>query len=176
MEHSSGKISSSSSSSSPSSSGVHSLKNEKETELRLGLPGSQSPERNNNQPLSLSSVSLFGKELEDSHLKTPFSGAKRGFPDASNGSSAKWGLSVTKNGFGTETADLVNGKDKDALFSPRGGKLVNQLGSTQDGASVPLSKSVQEKKNQSAAENEHLHSGAPAAKYAHLYSSIVLLK
>ncbi|OIT34174.1 PREDICTED: auxin-responsive protein IAA27-like [Nicotiana attenuata] len=53
----------------------------KETELRLGLPGSWSPERK-----AENGVSLFGKDLEDKNtivapLKIFVSGAKRGFSD-----------------------------------------------------------------------------------------------
>lgn len=87
MERSCDKISSSSSSSSSSSptdceelekSNVLKLK---ETELRLGLPGSWSPARK-----AANGVSLFGKDLEDKNgivtpLKIFVSGAKRGFSD-----------------------------------------------------------------------------------------------
>ncbi|XP_070016637.1 auxin-responsive protein IAA27-like isoform X2 [Nicotiana sylvestris] len=87
MERSCDKISSSSSSSSSSSptdceelekSNVLKLK---ETELRLGLPGSWSPERK-----AENGVSPFGKDLEDKNiivtpLKVFVSGAKRGFSD-----------------------------------------------------------------------------------------------
>lgn len=51
------------------------------TELRLGLPGSESPERKGG-----CGISLFGKPQV-------VSGAKRGFSDAINGA-GKWGLSV----------------------------------------------------------------------------------
>nr|QSD98576.1 IAA27 [Galium aparine] len=67
----------------------------KETELRLGLPGSESPERKIAAP-----TVLFGKSL----------GAKRGFSDAIHGS-RKWDLS------------LDNGKDE-ILLAENGAKGV----------------------------------------------------
>ncbi|KAK4267427.1 hypothetical protein QN277_024210 [Acacia crassicarpa] len=51
--------------------------NLKETELRLGLPGSESPER---KPTNL--ISLFGKDLRNTNaLKNLVAGSKRGFSD-----------------------------------------------------------------------------------------------
>ncbi|KAH9665850.1 auxin-responsive protein IAA8 [Citrus sinensis] len=75
--------------------------NFKETELRLGLPGSQSPGRKPSHGLS-----LFGKDIENNNsnsnntngyaapspLKSLVSGAKRGFSDALDGASRNWGL------------------------------------------------------------------------------------
>lgn len=131
MDKSSEKISSSSSASAASSTlssekeNVSSL-NFKETELRLGLPGSDSlpPERK-----SGSGVSLFGKDLQNNHnnnnglcsssLKNIVAGAKRGFSDAIDGSSGKWVFSVSNNNGGSE-ADLGRGV---CLFSPRGGNV-----------------------------------------------------
>ncbi|KAG8379976.1 hypothetical protein BUALT_Bualt07G0145600 [Buddleja alternifolia] len=89
--------------------------NLKQTELRLGLPGSESPERK-----SVNGVSIFGKDLKDEcnnafcqgPLKNYVSGAKRGFSDAINGS-GKWGLGIN----GGSEVDL--GKN-DVLFSPKG--------------------------------------------------------
>lgn len=72
--------------------------NLKATELRLGLPGSESPERENGG-LSM--------------LKCLVSGAKRGFSDAIDGGSGKWGVSV--NG-GSEAGLCKDGN----LFSPKG--------------------------------------------------------
>lgn len=67
--------------------------NLKATELRLGLPGSQSPERNSD--LSLRSSTQFNEKplfplrpLTDDHhssTKTAVLGSKRGFSDAMNG-------------------------------------------------------------------------------------------
>ncbi|KAK7823085.1 auxin-responsive protein iaa27 [Quercus suber] len=112
MERSSEKLSSSTSSTLSTEDVKSSALNLKETELRLGLPGSESPERK---------VSLFGKDLEDKHngyplspLKNLVSGAKRGFSDAIDGSSGKWAFSMSN---GSEV-DLVKGA---VLFSPRGG-------------------------------------------------------
>ncbi|KAF1882863.1 hypothetical protein Lal_00003044 [Lupinus albus] len=76
--------------------------NLKATELRLGLPGSESPERNENNvmyPLSL-------------HNKCLVSGAKRGFSDTIDGGSGKWLLS------GNEDSEVGMGKDGN-LFSPK---------------------------------------------------------
>lgn len=69
-----------------------------ETELRLGLPGS-----NNNilSVLEKKPVSLFGSDIEKSISKlkttttTIVSGAKRGFSDAIDCSSPNWGFSIT---------------------------------------------------------------------------------
>ncbi|KAK6912036.1 AUX/IAA domain [Dillenia turbinata] len=134
------------------------------TDLRLGLPGSESPERKFE-----SGVSLSGKELEDGNGNNPFgsvknfvSGAKRGFYEAIDGS-GKWVFS------GSEVVDSGKGN---VLFSPRSGKgsSVNVLeilngqksngSSSNQGKDVSLTpKSAQEKKPQV---NEH--SSAPAAK------------
>ncbi|KAE9586018.1 hypothetical protein Lal_00009847 [Lupinus albus] len=77
--------------------------NLKATELRLGLPGSESPERDENNvvvyPLSM-------------HNKCFVSGAKRGFSDAIDGGSGNWVLS------GNGGSDVGLGKDGN-LFSPR---------------------------------------------------------
>lgn len=63
--------------------------NLKETELRLGLPGCESPERK-----STGVVSLFGKDL-----RNVISGSKRGFSDAiKDGSSRKWVFSASDDG------------------------------------------------------------------------------
>ncbi|WOH03548.1 hypothetical protein DCAR_0622947 [Daucus carota subsp. sativus] len=69
--------------------------NLKETELRLGLPGSVSPERKAGNV-----VPLFGKVLEDAKVgsfKNFGSGAKRGFSDAIHGS-GKWALGASEAG------------------------------------------------------------------------------
>jgi auxin-responsive protein IAA len=66
--------------------------NMKETELRLGLPGSQSPDRSSTKPVT---VSLFGKDnkISNGFVKNPvvMSGAKRVFSDvAINGENENW--------------------------------------------------------------------------------------
>lgn len=166
MERSSDKLSSSTSSTLSTEDEESSALNLKETELRLGLPGSESPERKPGP-----GVSLFGKDLEDknngyslSPQKNPVSGAKRGFSDAIDGSSGKWVFS------------LSNGSEVD-LFSPGGGKPLGGLEgkhntqnscpsatpNMKEAASVPQSPNpVQEKKPQVPAANEH--GSAPAAK------------
>ena len=127
-----------------------SIDNEKgrglKTELSLGLPGFESPER---KPAFR--VTLFGQELDGNpqnglsigSLKTSAAGAKRGFPDTVD-SSAKWVLSIN----GRSEANL----SKDGgLYSPR---------------EVPVPstpKPVQEKHPQVSAANEY--GSAPAAKY-----------
>ncbi|KAK1357593.1 Auxin-responsive protein [Heracleum sosnowskyi] len=89
------------------------LLNLKQTELRLGLPGSTSPERKPGH-----GVPLFGKVLNDTKvggfctLKNFVSGAKRGFCDATDGS-GNWALSIDG---GSEIPDLVKGS---VLYSPR---------------------------------------------------------
>ncbi|XP_057773087.1 auxin-responsive protein IAA27-like isoform X2 [Salvia miltiorrhiza] len=79
----------------------NSVFNLKETELRLGLPGSEAPERKGGIGIG---VSLFGKDLKDESkcVKSFVSGAKRGFSDAINGA-GKWGLSIN----GESGADLM---------------------------------------------------------------------
>ena len=132
--------------------------NLKETELRLGLPGCESPERK-----SGSALCLFGKELQNNNnnVCSLKAGAKRGFSDAIDTSS------VTEGSQGAS-----------ALFSPRGGNvgkpligLDTQTNTQQQanttikevGAVLPQStKPVQEKNDQVAATNGH--ASAPAAK------------
>ncbi|GAV77568.1 AUX_IAA domain-containing protein [Cephalotus follicularis] len=127
--------------------------NLKETELRLGLPGSHSPER---KP-ALSSVSIFGKDngYPLSPLKNLVSGAKRGFSDAIDGSNGNWVLTMN----GKTEVDFTKGG---VLYSPRGCNL--QPCVTKEVDALPQSpKPVQEKnKNKVSASNEH--SAAPAAK------------
>lgn len=151
VEKSSDKILSPSSSSTVSSEiEKNNVFNLRETELRLGLPGSETPERK-----AGCGVSLFGKDLKDdtnggfsqSPLKNFVSGAKRGFSDAINGS-GKWGLSIN----GGSEVDL--GKS-DALYSPRGVNAGcnsnNTSKSCLHGSSVkeiPPVKPVEEKKNE----------------------------
>ncbi|XP_065016468.1 auxin-responsive protein IAA17-like [Musa acuminata AAA Group] len=76
--------------------------NLKDTELRLGLPGSEPAERKDEVGLTLGRLP-----------KVFVSGAKRGFSDAIDGA-GKWGLAA--GGGGSE----VEGGKGGALFSPRG--------------------------------------------------------
>lgn len=164
MERSSDKISSSSSSALSTTEDVKtSAFNHKETELRLGLPGSHSPERKPGVALS-----IFGKDLEDNKQNgyspnpsknNPVSGAKRGFSDAIDGSSEKWVFCMS-NGSEAEKGAV--------LFSPKGesnGKTQQLCVSAQTkkevSASVPQSpKPVQEKHKPQVSE----HVSPPAAK------------
>ncbi|KAG9456103.1 hypothetical protein H6P81_000611 [Aristolochia fimbriata] len=127
----------------------------KETELRLGLPGSESPERKADKGAYNIGV-----------LKNFVSGAKRGFSDAID-VSAKWNFS------GGSGSELELGKGT-VLFSPRGGNVgKNPNGSEgngqQSGLTVPppmnevisSPKPAQEKTPVSAAND---HGAAPAAK------------
>lgn len=158
MERSSDKISS------PPSSALFTTENEKnsaynlkETELRLGLPGSESPERKPGL-----GISLFGKDLEEkkngysqNSSKNVVSGAKRGFSDTIDVSSEKWVFSV---GNGSESD---SGKSA-VLFSPRGGngvKLLSGQESKKDVSVAQSSKQVYEKKAEASE-----HNSAPAAK------------
>ncbi|CAK7356725.1 unnamed protein product [Dovyalis caffra] len=174
MDKFSDKVSSSSTSSSTlsteeknsSSSGSNDTSlNLKETELRLGLPGSLSPERKPTAPAA--GVSLFGKDIDTNNtngyslspLKNSVSGAKRGFSDAIDGSSGKW---VFSGGNGSEV-DLSKGA---VLFSPRGDNGKPQKSCVAGPANKDVvaqpPKPVQEKNSQVAAANEN--SSAPAAK------------
>ncbi|XP_075510269.1 auxin-responsive protein IAA27-like [Primulina tabacum] len=162
LEKTSDKLSTSCSSSkvSAENEGKRAVLNLKETELRLGLPGSKSPERK-----SVNGVSLFGTDLKDegnngfsqSHLKGFVSGAKRGFSDVIFGCE-KWGLCV--NG-----ASEVDFGKNDVLFSPRGmnggskngNNLQSCLSSVKEiGSNIPV-KPVEGKKNENGAT-------APASK------------
>lgn len=97
--------------------------NLKATELRLGLPGSQSPERREDHdggPLALKSFVV--------------SGAKRGFSDCLDGR-GNWGFSA----------------GSDALFSPKGGAKGPDSGlgggpGLKDGAGLKPVMAVQDKK------------------------------
>ncbi|GAV91190.1 AUX_IAA domain-containing protein [Cephalotus follicularis] len=120
----------------------------KATELRLGLPGTESPVRDGNDPL-LSPKSYF------------VSGSKRGFSDAIDGGSGKW---VFSGSAGSESV---------GLFSPRCGKVVSGSDSVLDGPALKVSVSVvpqspkpgavvQEKKSQESGASTH-GAAAPAS-------------
>ncbi|KAK9269312.1 hypothetical protein L1049_001083 [Liquidambar formosana] len=124
--------------------------NLKATELRLGLPGSESPERSDKVGHSLGV------------LKNLVSGAKRGFSDTIGNGSGKWVFS----GVGGSEADLV--KSGGGLFSPRGGNggkpiVGSESNSQQLGLVAPAGndgvpqspKPAQEKKPQVSASNGH---------------------
>lgn len=81
--------------------------NLKATELRLGLPGSESPERETGHGVEDKNGYSLGA------LKGLVSGAKRGFSDTINAGSGKWVFS----GSGGSEADLAKAG---GLFSPRG--------------------------------------------------------
>lgn len=140
----------------------------KETELRLGLPGSQSPERSKS---TLVGVSVFGKDLEFSLSPSKngghASGAKRGFSHVING--GKWVLSKPE-----AEASLPKGGAVEGMFSPRSGISKNDesdVKSYQSAASNPVTKEgfavnpqpkpLQGKKSQVE---------APAAKYVSVIS------
>ncbi|KAL3535719.1 hypothetical protein ACH5RR_004180 [Cinchona calisaya] len=137
--------------------------NLKATELRLGLPGSESPEREH-----------VGEDKNGGYqhgvIKGFVSGAKRGFSDTINGgssSSGKWVFSGT----GGSEVDLNKGG---GLFSPKGvngaskccGESGNQQSFVGSGVGKELvsqsPKPAQEKQPQVSAANGH--SAAPAAK------------
>ncbi|MED6204812.1 hypothetical protein PIB30_012313 [Stylosanthes scabra] len=154
----------------PSPSSDEHGKTFKETELRLGLPGSESPER---KPLSGVSLSLFGKHNNNNNVKSHHhvhvAGAKRGFSDAID---AKWGFSVSVTDTHVSEPDL--GKASALLGRGNVGKLPLEPKtiSTQQGNTLntPASasqalkeiKPLQEKNPQVPATNEH--AAAPAAK------------
>ncbi|KAJ6947387.1 auxin-responsive protein IAA27 isoform X2 [Populus alba x Populus x berolinensis] len=154
----------SSSSSSNNNKNNNTSLNMKETELRLGLPGSQSPERKPTVPAA--GVSLVGKDIDTNNtnayslipVKNLVSGAKRVFSDAIDGSTGKW---VFSGGNGSEV-DLSKGA---VLFSPRGDNGNSQKSRVAGPAMKDVAQSpkpVQEKNSQVAAANEN--SSAPAAK------------
>ncbi|CAI9767182.1 unnamed protein product [Fraxinus pennsylvanica] len=142
---------SSSSSTVSTESEKNSVLNLKETELRLGLPGSDFLEIK-----AGTGISLFGKDLKDESnngfsqfpLKNVVSGAKRVFSDAIEGS-GKWGFSLNS---GSEV-DLGNGGSENtntlqcSLAGPSGKEIENPN----------PGKPLEEKKNEN-------NSAAPASK------------
>ncbi|KAA8534944.1 hypothetical protein F0562_029947 [Nyssa sinensis] len=142
--------------------------NLKATELRLGLPGSESSERDGGHEVEEKNVFQLGG------VKGLVSGAKRGFSDTIDGGSGKWVFSGT----GGSEVDLAK---SGGLFSPRGvnggGKSLgvggSESNSQQSGMAPnvvkevvpPSPKSVPENNPQISAANGHGNHGiAPAAK------------
>ncbi|XP_004503453.1 auxin-responsive protein IAA27 [Cicer arietinum] len=120
--------------------------NLKATELRLGLPGSESPERENGGGLSM--------------LKSLVSGAKRGFSDAIDGGSGKWVLSG--NG-GSEMGLCKDGN----LFSPKakgGVGSVPECINQQNPLSVSVVKETVPQSPKPLHDNNKPQISAPAAK------------
>jgi auxin-responsive protein IAA len=154
--------------------------NFKETELRLGLPGCESPDRKQVTTASGGRVSFFGNKNLNINVCSPLKnlvanvGAKRGFSDAIDESSSKWIFSVNDESQAVTT-----------LFSPRGGGnvgkslvgLETQTNTQKININVPknineiLHQSVKpvvhEKNKQVDGTNEDAN--APAAKYVSLY-------
>ncbi|XP_021903126.1 auxin-responsive protein IAA27-like [Carica papaya] len=140
--------------------------NFKATELRLGLPGSESPDRDDadgNWDLVVLSLNSYA-----------VSGAKRGFCDAINGGrgSAKWVISSGSEAAAVDLGAKGPGGSAGMLFSPRGAAMAvggssSGLGGSvvKDGA-VPQSPKlvglVQDKKTQDAGPGGH--GLAPASK------------
>ncbi|KAL2462662.1 Auxin-responsive protein IAA27 [Forsythia ovata] len=129
----------------------NSVLNLKETELRLGLPGSDFLGKK-----AGTGISLFGKDLKNEGnngfrqipLKNLVSGAKRVFSDAIDGS-GKWGFSMK----GGSEVDLGNGgsENTNALQSCLAGPSGKEIGNPNP------AKPVEEKKNEN-------NSTAPASK------------
>ncbi|KAG5523453.1 hypothetical protein RHGRI_035313 [Rhododendron griersonianum] len=137
---------------SPTEAEKENVLNLKETELRLGLPGSESPERKAGP-----GVSLFGKDKEEktngyyslSPLKNFSSGSKRGFSDAIDGS-GKWVFSVN----GGSEADLgKNGSENKNTQKP-----------CLDGSNMKEVVSHVEEKKTQVSPVKQLGSAPPAAK------------
>ncbi|XP_028756085.1 auxin-responsive protein IAA27-like [Neltuma alba] len=114
--------------------------NLKETELRLGLPGCESPERK-----STNVISLFGKDLQNTTAsKNIVAGSKRGFCDAiKEGSSRKWVFQESDN----ESDDAIvglEGKRNNTHKAPQSAKLSHdkkhEVSATHEHASPPSAK------------------------------------
>uniref|UniRef100_I1MCS6 Auxin-induced protein n=1 Tax=Glycine max TaxID=3847 RepID=I1MCS6_SOYBN len=137
-----------------SEDGKTSSLNLKETELRLGLPGCESPERK-----SGSALCLFGKELQNNNnvcsVVSPLkAGAKRGFSDVTEGSQGAALFSPR----GANVGKPIIGLDTQTNTQQQANTTIKEVG-----AVLPQStKPVQEKNDQVAATNGH--ASAPAAK------------
>ncbi|XVF36530.1 hypothetical protein REPUB_Repub19eG0065700 [Reevesia pubescens] len=146
--------------------------NLKATELRLGLPGSQSPERNSELCL-LSSAQLDEKPLfplhpsSDGHCsasqKTVGSGSKRGFSDAMDGFSEGKFLSNSK-------VDVMLSPRPSSNLGLKSGSLLENLGAQPTKVKEITNQVVQDRPhaanetrpNPNASANNN--SGAPATK------------
>ncbi|GAB4852617.1 hypothetical protein Ancab_016831 [Ancistrocladus abbreviatus] len=99
--------------------------NFKATELRLGLPGSESPERE----VVVTTVPAVVEEKSNAYplcvLKNLVSGAKRGFADAIDGGSGRWVLNGNGESEGVDLGKAAPGGG--GLFSPRGVNGVKSL-------------------------------------------------
>jgi len=114
--------------------------NLKATELRLGLPGSDSPERGNeNQQLGFSL-----NNNNNSKDKSFVSGARRGFSVAIHGGSANW---VFSGNAGSDPNFSLRGANSGKEGFPHSSKPV-----------------VQENKSQVDGANTNGHGAAPASK------------
>lgn len=160
----------------PSMDKTSSSLNFKETELRLGLPGCESPDRKSVSAAgAVGGVSFFAnKDLKSINVCSPLKnlvasvGAKRGFSDAIDESSKKWSFSMN------------DGSEGGSLFSPRGGNVGKPLAGLETQTNIQkintnatknikevLHQSVHEKNKQVSGTNEHAN--APAAKYVYLH-------
>lgn len=123
---------------------VNSPKFSLKTELSLGLPGSESPER---KP----GVTIFGKDFEgktqNGSIKASSSGAKRGFSDAIDGCE-KWVFTINGN--------------SDSNLSKDGGQNGNNFTSVENNNIPSSPKPVQDKQPQLSAANDQ--NAAPASK------------
>lgn len=139
--------------------------NLKATELRLGLPGSQSPERNPELCL-LSSPQLDEKPLFPLHplsgvhcfasQKTVVSGNKRGFSDAMNGFSEGNFLANSK-------VDVMLTSRPSSNLGLKSGSMLENLGTQQTKAKEATNqKVVNDRPNPNASVKDN--SGAPASK------------
>jgi len=143
MEKSCDKISSSVSSNISSEDDNSSSLNFKETELRLGLPGCESPENKS----GAAGISLFGKDLQNNGYSaassTPSKNLKRGFSDAisSSSSSGKWIFSASD----ATGDDLTNGVNTSSLSNTEVGLVPHsekpaQVSATIEHATTPAAK------------------------------------
>ncbi|TKY64465.1 Auxin-responsive protein IAA27 [Spatholobus suberectus] len=146
MEKSCDKISSSVSSNLSSEEENSSSLNFKETELRLGLPGCESPESKSG---AAAGISLFGKDLQNknngySASPTPSKNLKRGFSDAisSSSSSGKWIFSASD---AATEADLGSASNTSARSNKAVGMVPHpekpaQVAATNDHVTAPAVK------------------------------------
>jgi len=134
----------------PSMDKTSSSLNFKETELRLGLPGCESPDRKSVG----GGISFFAnKDLKNLVASV---GAKRGFSDAIDESSKKWSFSMNDGSDGTAGLETQTNIQK---INTNATKNIKEV----------LHQSVHEKNKQVNGTNEHAN--APASKYVSLHHS-----